>query len=177
VVDNRSGGKHTNTIVMGVDPGSRQTGFGVISICGRTLNCISFGCIKLPVTKPVTERLNELYEEMNQLISQYNVDELAVENLFTGKNPQSILKLGQVRGVILLAGIRRGLKIGEYPPATVKQAVVGYGRATKEQIQFMVQKTLNLTHLPTPLDASDALALAICHSSMNRFKPKQGIRK
>ncbi|MBN1356318.1 crossover junction endodeoxyribonuclease RuvC [bacterium] len=156
--------------ILGIDPGSQRTGFGIVSACGARLDCISYGCIRLPADKPVPYRLRDLFDEMNVILDRYRVNDMAVENLFTGKNAQSILKLGQIRGVILLSGIRRGLPIGEYPPATVKQSLVGYGRADKPQVQYMVQKILKLPGLPRPADAADALAVAICHANNRRLE-------
>jgi crossover junction endodeoxyribonuclease RuvC len=155
--------------VIGIDPGSRFTGYGIVDARGSQLQCLQYGCIRLSPRVPIYQRLVEFAEKLEMIISKENVAVMAIESLFTAKNVQSILKLGQVRGVALLIAARKGLQISEYSPATVKQSIVGYGRASKEQVQYMVQKTLKLQTIPKPYDISDALAIAVCHMNLSRF--------
>jgi crossover junction endodeoxyribonuclease RuvC len=121
------------------------------------------GGILLPKNKALPVRLEQVYRELTQHIAEWEPDVVAVEEVFYSVNAKSALKLGQVRGVALLAAASRGLAVAEYAPLRIKQSVVGYGLAKKEQVQFMVQRLLKLAELPEPADAADALAIAICH--------------
>jgi crossover junction endodeoxyribonuclease RuvC len=158
--------------VIGIDPGSRQTGYGIVLHSNSGLVCFDYGCIHLNPSDSIADRLVDFADQLSKIIKLSQVHVMAIESLFTAKNVQSILKLGQIRGVAILLGAQQGLSIEEYSPASVKQALVGYGRASKEQMQFMVQKILRLQKAPTPLDASDALAIAICHMSQSRLKER-----
>jgi crossover junction endodeoxyribonuclease RuvC len=150
-------------IVLGVDPGTLVTGFGVISCAGETLALLEAGTIKNRNTQSMPLRLKRIYEGLQALIDRHHPDEFAIESAFYGKNAQSALKLGQARGVSILAAVEKEIPTTEYTPREVKQAVVGKGTASKEQVQFMVQTLLQLKGEKMPLDTSDAIAVAICH--------------
>jgi crossover junction endodeoxyribonuclease RuvC len=151
-------------IVLGIDPGTAITGYGVVDFKPSKMEAIRFGVIRTSPETVTPERLKSIYCEMNALINTYNPACMAVEQLFFNKNVTTALAVGQARGVILLAAAQRGIPVAEYTPLQVKQAVVGYGRAEKRQIQEMVRILLKLESLPKPDDAADALAIAICHS-------------
>ena len=149
--------------VLGIDCGTECTGFGLVEFNGREeLVCLSFGGIKLCSRDPLPERLSTIFDKLCGLIRQHQPDRVAIEDVFYGVNVKSALKLGQVRGVAMLAASSLGIAVSEYPPLTVKSAVVGYGRAGKEQVQLMVARLLRLEEIPQPADAADALAIAIC---------------
>ncbi len=149
------------TRIMGVDPGSRVTGYGLIDVSSRKMRYVTCGCIH---TKSVCfpERLKDIFQGVEQLIANYRVEAFAIENVFVSRNPDSALKLGQARGAAIAAGVVYNLPVSEYASRSVKLAVVGTGRATKEQIQKMVKLILSLDGVPAT-DAADALAIAICH--------------
>lgn len=149
--------------IMGIDPGSQCTGVGIIDDISGELSAVHWGGIRCNPKEPFVQRLKTVYQELRRILREYQPDAVAVEEMFFAKNVQSALKLGQVRGVALLAAAHADLHIGEYSPTAVKQSVTGYGRAGKEQVQSMVVHLLKLKKPPTPLDASDALAIAICH--------------
>ncbi len=151
------------TRILGIDPGTRATGYGVVEVEGNRLRYISHGVITTGAASPLPLRLEKIFAELGEIIETYNPHEVAVENLFQSRNHQSALKLGHARGVILLCAQLEKKPITEYTPAQVKSAVVGYGRATKEQVQQMVKRLLSLPKIP-PSDAADALGVAICHS-------------
>lgn len=154
--------------IMGIDPGLGRTGFGVVAEKGGKLSSIDYGCIETPARHSVVKRLEQVYEEVGALLALHKPDEVAVEQLFFSTNVQTAFAVGQARGVILLAASQAGVRLGEYTPLEVKQAVVGYGKAAKSQIQYMVKAILGLDETPRPDDAADALALAICHAHMRR---------
>lgn len=147
-------------IVLGIDPGSRVTGYGVVKLENNKMIYIASGCIKL--SGDFSVRLSQLYDALMQVIGQYEPNECAIESVFMHHNPNSALKLGQARGVCLLALNKLICLPTEYAPRLIKQTVVGSGAALKSQIQFMVQKQLNLSQSPQE-DAADALAIAMCH--------------
>lgn len=149
--------------VLGLDPGLRVTGWGIVDSDGSRLRHVADGVIKSDATLSLAERLVQLHEGVRAIIAQWSPDEAAVEETFVNKNPESTLKLGQARGAVLLAPALSGLRVGEYAPASVKQAVVGTGRAQKEQVGMMV-RTLLPGCLVKSADAADALAVAICHT-------------
>lgn len=152
--------------ILGIDPGSRITGWGIIGVSGSELRCIDHGIIKLPGKAPLADRLVILFEEMLSLIERTGPAEAAVEEVYVAKNARSALTLGHARGVILLACARRGLVPFEYTANTVKYAVLGQAgaSATKERVAFMVGAILGLKETPEPADITDALACAICHA-------------
>ena len=147
--------------VLGIDPGSRITGYGLVTAEGSRLSFVAAGRIRPPAGS-MPARLGRIYRDVAELIGTYGADVLAIEDVFLARNPQSALKLGQARGVAIAAAVAANVDVFEYPARTVKKAVVGTGRATKAQVQHMVRILLNLKGLPAP-DAADALAIAICH--------------
>jgi crossover junction endodeoxyribonuclease RuvC len=149
--------------VIGIDPGTMVTGYGVIDEEDARLFHVASGSITTSSKLPISRRLRKIYEDLMIVLRQYRPGALAVEDTFVAKNPQAALKLGQARGVALLAAEMLDLPVLEYTPAQVKQAVVGHGAATKEQVQGMVVRLLNLKAEPDSHHASDALAVAICH--------------
>jgi crossover junction endodeoxyribonuclease RuvC len=154
-------------IVLGIDPGSRRTGYGVISVNGDRFQCVECGAISTVErrkTLPIQDRLLTIHSKLEALIRRVSPETVAVEEVFHAVNVKSALTLGHVRGVVLLAAIQKGLPVVEYSPLEVKKAVVGYGRADKKQVQAMVKLLLNLKEEPEPHDAADALAIALCHS-------------
>ena len=158
-------------IIIGIDPGNYITGYGIIEtqdhIKYRLIDC---GCIRLPRSKKFSERYLIIYKSLQSLLEKYSPDALAVETQFVNKNVQSAMKLGMVRGIVLLAATLHSIPSYEYAPTKVKLAVVGRGRAHKQQVQSMVKLLLNLKEVPEPDDIADALALAICHSQASRHK-------
>jgi crossover junction endodeoxyribonuclease RuvC len=150
--------------VLGIDCGGEYTGYGVVEMdpAGR-LCYLSCGAIKLSPREALPLRLTRIYIKLGAIISEHRPDEVAIEDVFYALNVKSALKLGQVRGVAMLAAASAGLEVAEYSPLTIKSSVVGYGRAEKHQVQHMVTRLLDLAVLPEPMDASDALAIAICH--------------
>jgi len=150
--------------VLGVDCGTEYTGFGVVELRhDDTLICLTCGAIKLSPREPLPRRLATIFERLGGLIQEHHPDNVAIEDVFYALNVKSALKLGQVRGVAMLAASSAGLEVTEYSPLSIKSAVVGYGRAEKPQVQHMVTRLLNLSEIPEPPDAADALAIAICH--------------
>jgi crossover junction endodeoxyribonuclease RuvC len=149
--------------VFGIDPGSARTGFGCVQSDGSRHRMIVCGAITIPIAHTFPEKLRIIHVELGILIARHQPDVVAIENLFHAANARSALKLGHARGVAMLAAVEAGVPIVEYTPAEVKQSVVGYGRAEKGQVQSMVQLLLGLSEPPTPFDASDALAIAVCH--------------
>ena len=149
-------------LILGIDPGSVVSGYGVIREDGSRLNCIEAGVVRTPSRQPFAQRLLLIHEGLVEVIQRLRPDEVAVESVFHAKHAASALKLGQARGVALLAVIQAGLPLHEYPPARVKQAVTGSGRAGKDQVKMMVETLLG-QRFDLPVDATDALAVAICH--------------
>jgi crossover junction endodeoxyribonuclease RuvC len=150
--------------VMGVDPGSIKSGYGVVdAIGGQQLQALEFGVIRTPSKASLPERLLAINQRLRELIEKFQPNVVAIEDVFFAQNAKSALKLGQSRGAILLTVAQAGLEIAEYTPLEVKQSVVGYGRADKVQVQHMVKTLLSLQEIPRPDDAADALAIAICH--------------
>ncbi len=154
--------------IFGIDPGTQATGYGAIDSDGNEHSLVEYGVIRSP-RAAFAERLHYIYVELLKVIERCHPERLVVENLFYGANVKSALRLGHVRGVALLAGVSQGLPVFEYSPLEVKQAVVGYGRADKEQVQRMVMVLLRLEELPEPHDAADALAAALCDAHRLRF--------
>jgi crossover junction endodeoxyribonuclease RuvC len=153
-------------IILGVDPGSRITGYGIIRVEGRTTEYLDSGCIRVG-EKPWAERLQTIFHSLALLIGEYRPEEFAIEQVFMARNPDSALKLGQARGAAIVSAANSGLPVHEYSARQVKQAVVGTGSADKAQVQHMVQALLKLSRKPQA-DAADALAIALCHAHMNQ---------
>jgi crossover junction endodeoxyribonuclease RuvC len=149
--------------VLGIDPGSETTGWGVVEGDGRRYRLVEYGTVKAPPRERFPARLLKISEGIEAVIARHKPDACAVEEAFFATNVKTALKLGQVRGVVLLAAERAGVEIHEYSPRLVKQTVVGYGNAEKHQVQEMVRVLLSLAGAPSPHDAADALAIAICH--------------
>jgi len=149
--------------IFGIDPGSERTGYGCVDTDGRRHRLVTCGAISAPSGDPFPERLARIHRELLALLRACRPDCVAIESLFHAANVRSALKLGHARGVAMLAAVEAGCALVEYAPAEVKRAVVGYGRAEKQQVQQMVRLLLGLQQPPTPHDAADALAIAICH--------------
>jgi len=156
-------------LVLGVDPGSRVTGYGLVRKEGSELTCMHSGIITLSGQIPFYERIHRIYHSMIDIMNRHRPEELAIEDVFFAKNVQSSLKIGHARGAVLIAAVECGLRIFEYSPMEIKKAVAGYGSAPKEQVRSMIRWMLKL-HCEPPLDASDALATAICHLNWTRIK-------
>lgn len=150
--------------ILGIDPGSRITGYGVLESYQGKIRFISCGVIKTNADYPFAQRINEIFDGINQVIQQHNPSVAAVEDVFVSQNPRSALKLGQARGAAVVAAMQNGLAVRDYSPRLVKQSVVGYGHAEKEQIKHMMKILLNLPKEPSS-DAADALAVAFCHAN------------
>ncbi len=154
--------------ILGVDPGSRITGYGVIEATRGQLRFVSCGVIKTTPRSPFAHRLNEIFDGINEVIQVHGPEVAAVEDVFLSNNPRSALKLGQARGAVIVAAMQNGLAVRDYSARMIKQAVVGYGQAEKIQIQHMVRILLGLSASPSA-DAADALAVAICHANTLRI--------
>jgi crossover junction endodeoxyribonuclease RuvC len=149
--------------VLGIDCGTECTGYGVVELDDRNkLSCVCFGAVRLSTRDPLPRRLSTVFGRLTSLIEQHRPDRVSIEDVFYALNVKSALKLGQVRGVAMLAAASHQIEVAEYSPLTIKSAVVGYGRAEKEQVQLMVARLLCLDEIPQPADAADALAIAIC---------------
>ena len=148
---------------MGIDPGSNCTGFGIVEEIKGNLNAVHWSSIRSTTKDTFPKRLKRIYNELIIAMEKFSPDIVAVEDLFYATNVKTVIKLGQTRGVALLAAVNNGLQVAEYSPLQIKQSVVGYGRADKNQVQDMVTMLLRLKEKPDPFDASDALATAICH--------------
>ncbi len=157
--------------ILGIDPGSRITGFGIVDTKAAELVFVQAGTIRTGTKDAPAARLKSIYDGLSQLIEQHNPDAFAIEQVFVARNPSSALVLGQARGSAMLAGANYALDIVEYSAKQIKQAVVGKGAADKAQVQHMVRVLLGLTALPPP-DAADALACAICHAHTGRIESR-----
>ena len=155
-------------ITLGVDPGTAILGYGVVAGEDEPA-AVAYGVLRTPSDQPMPARLLTLYEGVRALIAEHRPDVLAIEQLLFGRNVTTALAVGQARGVVLLAAAQAGMPVAEYKPAQVKEAVVGYGKAEKQQMQEMVRLLLRLPAVPHPDDAADALAVAICHVHTARF--------
>ena len=173
--------------IFGIDPGSQRTGYGCVESIGRRHALVICGSLSGPKGASFPDRLHAIHEGLKALIARHQPDCVAIEDIFHHRNVRSALKLGQARGIALLAASEAGLPVVSYAPATVKRAVVGYGRAEKQQVQQMVKLLLGLAQPPTPHDAADALAVAICHLQastggvaeemrQNNLKPQSHLR-
>ena len=166
-------------IILGIDPGTNITGFGIIKYEKNNYNRVASGIIKLPSSKPIPERLKIIYEELVSLIKKYKPDEFAIETAFYGKNVQAAMKIGYARGVSILAAVHNKVPASEYSPREVKKAVVGKGAASKEQVNYMIKSLLIINQDSVKSDEADALAIALCHafrlkSSGNHRTKKSG---
>ena len=159
-------------LVLGIDPGSLVTGYGLVEKQNNKLHCIHWGIIKPSNKLPFYERIHNIFKSMIEIMDRFGPQEMAIEDIFFAKNVKSALKLGHARGAALIAAVHCGIEISEYTPLEIKQSVVGYGRASKEQVRSMVQVILK-TSENMSLDASDALAVAICHHNWMKFDFKK----
>ncbi|MCW8888496.1 MAG: crossover junction endodeoxyribonuclease RuvC [Gammaproteobacteria bacterium] len=159
-------------IILGIDPGSRITGFGLIKIDGPKLSYIESGCIRTGGGE-LPARLKVIFEEMVTVVENFSPDVVAIERVFMHRNPDSALKLGQARGAAICAAVTKGLQVSEYTPAEIKRATVGKGNANKQQVQHMVKALLSLPGTPQE-DAADALAVAICHANTGEMMSQIG---
>lgn len=157
-------------IILGVDPGSIATGYGLIKSNDQTNVLLDYGVIRTDSKKSLPEKLKQIFEGLSRIIAQKHPDELAIEETFYSKNAKSALVMGQARGVAILAAACAKISVYEYSPKEVKCSVVGRGNASKLQVQYMVKNLLGLKDLPQPPDAADALAVALCHAQKMRVK-------
>jgi crossover junction endodeoxyribonuclease RuvC len=151
-------------IILGIDPGTRVTGYGIIKKNKNLILPLDFGCIRPPAKYDLHKRYLIIYESVFELIQKFKPSSMSIETQFVKKNVQSAIKLGMARGVIIIAGAKNNVPIYEYAPKKAKMAVVGNGKASKHQVQKMIQMILNLKNISIPEDAADALALAVCHA-------------
>ena len=151
-------------VILGLDPGTATTGYGVIRVLGNRFQMLEYGIISTPAKNPMEKRLEMIYDNLQELLQKWQPDQAAVEELFFNQNITTAFTVGQARVGLLLCCAQNNVPLAEYTPLQVKQALVGYGRADKKQIQQMVKMFLNLADIPKPDDAADALAIAICHA-------------
>ncbi len=154
-------------IILGIDPGTNIMGYGIIHVQGSKLSLVTLGVIHMPTGAEGFEKLSRIFEETQQLISTYQVTEMAIEAPFFGKNVQSMLKLGRAQGIAIAAGLYHRLPVVEYSPRKVKQSITGKGAGSKEQVAAMLERILNFTYTEKYLDATDGLAVAVCHYFQN----------
>lgn len=157
--------QHAARIVLGIDPGLANTGWGVVAQQGSRLSCVAYGCISTDAATPLAQRLRVVHEQMGAVIDTYGPICVGIETVWFGQNITAAFATGQARGAALVACAERNMDVGEFTPRQIKLAVVGTGAAEKEQVQYMVQKLLHLPHAPKPDHASDALAAAICYTT------------
>jgi len=165
-------GREMAVRILGIDPGIAIVGFGFIDKIGSKLVPVQYGSIQTEAHTDPALRLKDVYDATTQLIEKYKPDAMAIEKLFFNRNVTTAFTVGQARGVMILAGVQAGLPIAEYTPLQVKQAVVGYGKAEKHQVQEMVKIFLKLAKVPKPDDVADALAVAICHAHSSALHNK-----
>jgi crossover junction endodeoxyribonuclease RuvC len=158
------------TCIVGIDPGSLRLGYGILLAEGNRLRHVEHGCLKAPQSQPLHARLALLYGELCEVLDRHAAHEIVIEKVFAARNLSSALTLGHARGMILLAAGQRQLALAEYAPSEIKKAVTGSGRASKEQVHGMVRRLLGVEIDPRELDASDALAMAICHAAALGFQ-------
>ena len=159
-------------IILGIDPGYAILGWGVIEKTGNHFRAIDYGAVTTDKDTEMPRRLEILYDGLREIIEEYRPEEASIEKLFFNTNTTTAINVGQARGVAILACIKGGLKVAEYTPLEIKQALVGYGRADKKQVQFMVKTMLGLKEVPKPDDTADAIAAAICHGRNGDAKKK-----
>ncbi len=155
--------------ILGIDPGLATVGYGVVEFDGVGVKLIDYGVMTTPAGMRLSERLDILYDTMSELIDMYEPTEVAFEELFFAKNVKTGISVAHARGVLVCAAKKKKLELHEYTPLQVKQAVAGYGRATKQQVQSMVMTILSLSKVPKPDDAADAVAVALCHIQSRNF--------
>ncbi len=156
--------------ILGLDPGTATTGYGIIDVDDGRLSVVTYGVISTKAKDNISKRLQKIYQELNHLINEFQPDTAAIEEVFFGRNITTAISVGQARGVLLLALANAGISIGEYSPPKIKDAVTGYGKADKAQVQLMVRNLLDLEETPRPDDAADGLAVAITHYQYSRYE-------
>jgi crossover junction endodeoxyribonuclease RuvC len=162
--------------ILGIDPGYGRTGYGIIDVMGNRLQAVEYGLIETRADLPIEQRLYQIYEALQDIIARRKPDRLAMEQLFFNRNVTTAIAVGQARGVIMLAGVQAGLTFAEYTPMQVKQSIVGYGKAEKQQIQEMTKMLLKLPQVPKPDDVADALAVAMTDAYLSSFQSRLGQR-
>ncbi len=155
-------------IILGIDPGLRVTGFGILSTKNDKTEVIDYGVIEPNNKETLSKRLYTIYTDIEELIKVFSPNILAIEDIFYGRNVKSAFYLGQARGIAMMCAAKHNMPVFEYSAKKVKQAITGNGNADKTQLQYMIKQIFNLKHLPTPLDASDAIGIALCH--INQIK-------
>ena len=155
--------------ILGLDPGTATTGYGIVDVEEGEFTAVTYGVIKTPARMPMPQRLQLIQQELQQLLDEYQPETVGIEEVFFGRNVTTAITVGQARGVLLLTLANAGLPIGEYSPPKIKDAVTGYGKADKAQVQLMVRNLLHLEETPRPDDAADGLAVAITHYHYQRF--------
>lgn len=155
--------------ILGIDPGTATVGWAVIESAGHERQAVAYGHISTPAGMPLARRLSEIAQDLRGVADKYRPDEAAIEELFFFKNQKTVIPVAQARGAILLTLHALGLHIGEYTPLQVKQALTGYGRADKTQVQLMVKNIFRLAEIPRPDDTADALAIALCHANSRKM--------
>ena len=156
--------------IIGIDPGLVQTGYGIINVSNNQISLIDYGIIKPPPKDPLANRLLTIFNDVCEIISNYNPQIFAIEEVFYGKNIKSAMRLGQARGASMVAAASKEIPIYEYSARKVKQSITGNGNAHKTQVQFMVKAELKMDHNPEPMDAADALAIALCYDHQFRIE-------
>lgn len=157
-------------IILGLDPGTATTGFGIISYDGYEFKLIDFGCIKTKANTPLPERITQIIEDLETILKEFQPDEVSIEEIFFNKNVKTGIQVAHARGAILHHLAKSGYQTSEYNPLQVKFNLCGYGKAEKKQVQKMVKLLLELEEMPEPDDAADALAIALCHASFIKQK-------
>ena len=155
--------------ILGIDPGIAIVGYGVVDKEGNSYKTIAYDAVTTRAHTPLPERLEKVYQGVTEIIKTYKPDVMSIEELFFNNNAKTALTVGQARGVIILAAVQNNIPVYEYTPLQVKQALTGYGRASKTQIQQMMRTMLGLSEVPKPDDVADALAIAVCHGNSMRF--------
>lgn len=155
--------------ILGIDPGIAIVGYGIVDKEGNRYKTVAYDAVTTRAHTPLEQRLEKVYNGVDEIIKAYKPDVMSIEELFFNNNAKTALTVGQARGVIILAAVKNGIPIYEYTPLQVKQALTGYGRASKSQIQQMMKSMLGLTEIPKPDDVADALAIAVCHGNSIRF--------
>ncbi len=157
-------------VILGIDPGLANTGWGVVETRGVVCRARAYGCVTTHADEAIDRRLGKIYDSLHEVIDKYGPTELAIESIYFGENTKSAIATAQARGVAIVACANAGLTVGEYTPMQIKQAVVGTGAADKRQVEYMVKRILELDHEPRPDHAADALAAAVCHANVVRTK-------
>jgi len=155
--------------ILGIDPGISTTGYGIIEVSGKNLKCLAYGGIHAPAKAAFTQKLDSIYQKISEVIQQFQPDFCAVEDIFYHQNKKTAIVMGHARGVVMLAATRKNIPVFEYSPREVKMSIVGYGAASKTQVQAMVKNILKMEELAKPIDASDALAVSLCHYHRMKF--------